>query len=732
MAKTIGFSALIDGGERPACPPRVFHRMVDPPVRANGLRRSDSIDFCVREMFTLWLSGDGDFSTLPISLGWQETLSMPPDWLLATAGTPGELAYREWVGGVAPTRAAWWAFVVGSSDWAVVCGLVAALGVTPAALCAKRLEMLEACRLCLPKGPLARAVNSWISAHLGWPQVLPGVAAVLDGGSCPDCTAALLSIDPRPQSKAVQANAGPIQHLLRKAFPRRCQIRELLRFVSAYWRDNKEVEWFLRCAVFCCLGGFYLHHDASSSPPLAARKALYRVCFHTGPGSLAEWMHAPLDGAALHGMQCTLLVVLQDTVLATVSTTPLQAAVYRGFVDWPAFIGNVHAAATAAQLAFSETGVLHALPNRGARQNASPHPTVLHPIFAPGGDEVPLLTWLRANVARDRSAWDEVIRASGALLPIAAGVPNHRKTGWGRGSQLFDFLGQMRQAGGEACVELEGWAARGFGTHSARHAALAALAASQPRAISLLAVLVEVVCVRARANRSSLPQQTHEKQLAALHLRYDCCPALPPYAGSLVVCLFCCSVKNPTVKNNQGGPRKCTSEALRRQLSSGLGAGGVVYDDDTCRVYCNANTRVDAGYKATSSSGLLRARLCALTPLWVAPVVGYVATIGNDMFTLCCDCACPMKLTKPGKGGGFLTCEACAPQHVIACASCGKGPGCGRPRQPGNWSARSRLVYGGTPTGPGHIGLGPLCGACDRSVASKRRRCFDSTDIICV
>ena len=52
-----------------------------------------------------------------------------------------------------------------------------------------------------------------------------------------------------------------------------------------------------------------------------------------------------------------------------------------------------------------------------------------------------------------------------------------------------------------------------------------------------------------------------------------------------VDCLFCCSVKNPTVKNNQGGPRKCTSEALRRQLSSGLGAGGVVYDDDTCRVW---------------------------------------------------------------------------------------------------------------------------------------------------
>ena len=244
-------------------------------------------------------------------------MPMKPGWLLAAAKTTGELAYREWAEGVAPTQACWWAWVAASSDWAEVCTAVATHGVTPTALCAMRLELLEACRISLSDAPQARVVSSWMSAHLGWPCVTPGVAAVMDGGACPDCTRALMCIDPRSRFSAGHP-IGPVQHLLRKAFPRRCQIRELLRFVSAYWCKYTEVEWFLRCAVFCCLGGFYVHHKPSTAPPLEARQALYDVCFRNGPMSLAAWMCAPEGGNALHGMQCTLLLVLQDAVVATV------------------------------------------------------------------------------------------------------------------------------------------------------------------------------------------------------------------------------------------------------------------------------------------------------------------------------------------------------------------------------------------------------------------------------
>ena len=710
---------------------RLFHRMVDPPVRTNGLRRSDSIDFCVRDILTVGFEGDGAFTRLATRLGWRDSLPMKPGWLLAAAKTTGELAYREWAEGVAPTQACWWAWVAASSDWAEVCTAVATHGVTPTALCAMRLELLEACRISLSDAPQARVVSSWMSAHLGWPCVTPGVAAVMDGGACPDCTRALMCIDPRSRFSAGHP-IGPVQHLLRKAFPRRCQIRELLRFVSAYWCKYTEVEWFLRCAVFCCLGGFYVHHKPSTAPPLEARQALYDVCFRNGPMSLAAWMCAPEGGNALHGMQCTLLLVLQDAVVATVFATPSQARVYHGFVDWAAFLSHVTSATTDAQRVFASTRILHAPAKQGDKRQIGQQPTTASPIFVPLNNEDCLVTWLRTNVVRGQADWDAAIRASGALLSATDVTPNPCKTGWGRNSCLYDFVCRMRRAGGEACVEVEQWARRGFGTHSERHAALTALGTSHPRALAILAVLVEVMRARGIVTLSPLPQLTHEKQLVAVRKRYSSCQVLPAHAGALVVCLFCATVKNPVVQNHVGGPQNAQDTNLRCQLSSGIGAGGVVYDDETCRIYCNAHARVGTGRRQTGTPCLLRTRLCALTPLWVGSVVGQVAAVDRTMFTLCCTCACPMKLSTPQRGGSFLLCEACAPPMVVACVSCGKLPGSGRPRTPANWSTEQRLVYGGTHTGPGNIKLGPLCGPCGRSVASKRRRCFDATHIICV
>lgn len=705
--------------------------MVDPPVRGSGLRRSDSIDFCAREILTLGLGGGDAFWVIATNLGWEGTLPMPPSWVSATARTPGELAYHEWSGGVAPTQAGWWAWVAASSDWAAVCVAVAAYGVSPKALCAMRLEFLEACRISLSGTPQARVMSSWISAHLGWPRVVPCVAAVLDSGACPDCTVALMCIDPRPPFAAVQP-IGPMQHLLRKAFPRRCQIRELLRFVSAYWNNYTEVEWFLRCAVFCSLGGFYRHHNESSVPPLGARQALYDVCFLDGSMSLAAWMRAPGSGSALHSMQCTLLVVLQDAVVSTVYSTPSQAGAYNGFVDWTLFVAHVATATTAAQRVFTETRLLHAPTKRGEKRIRGQQPGSRTTIFAPLGDEGCLAVWLTGNVTRDQVEWDAVIRASGALLPPVGVVPNTRKTGWGRASCLYDFLCKVRRGGGGVCAVLEQWACRGFGTHAARHAALAALGVSHPRALATLAVLVEVMRARCKVALSPLPQSAERKQLAAVRVRYESCPQLPAHAGALVVCLFCANVKNPVVRNHVGGPAGDGCTSSRHQLSSGVGAGGVVYDDETCRVYCNAHTRTGGGRRSTGGASLLRSRLCALTPLWVGSVVGQVATIGGALFTLCCECACPMKLSKPQKGGSFLLCEACAKHEALACVCCGKVPGGGRPRPPHNWSTVARLVYGGEYTGPGNLGLGPLCGPCSRSVESKRRRCFESTHIICV
>ena len=656
---------------------------------------------------------------------------MPSSWVSATARTPGELAYQEWSGGVAATQAGWWAWVVASSDWATVCAAVAAYRVSPKALCAMRLEFLEACRIHLSGTPQARVISSWISAHLGWPRVVPGVAAVLDSGACPDCTVALMCIDPRPPLAAAPPT-GPMQHLLRKAFPRRCQIRELLRFVSAYWSKFPEVEWFLRCAVFCSLGGFYKHHNESSAPPLAARQALYDVCFLDGSMSLAAWMRTPESGSALHSMQCTLLVVLQDAVVSTVHATPLQAAAYHGFVDWPLFIGHVSTAASAAQRVFAETRLLHAPVKRGEKRARGQQPHSQATIFAQLGDEGCLAAWLTTNVIRDEAVWDDVIRASGALLPRQGIVANTRKNGWGRASCLYDFLRKVRRRGGEICVPLERWACHGFGTHAARHDALVVLGQSNPRALPILAVLVEVMRARRKVVISPLSCAVEQKQRAAVRVRYASCEQHPAHAGALVVCLFCAAVKNPVVKNHIGGPAADWVTSSRHQLSSGVGAGGVVYDDETCRIYCNAHTRTGGGRRVSGGASLLRSRLCALTPLWVGSVVGQVATIGDELFVLCCECACPMKLSKPKEGGSFLLCEACAHNPGLVCVCCGKGPGTGRPRAPQNWSTVVRLVYGGKHIGPGNLRLGPLCGPCGRSVECKRRRCFESTHIICV
>ena len=226
------------------------------------------------------------------------------------------------------------------------------------------------------------------------------------------------------------------------------------------------------------------------------------------------------------------------------------------------------------------------------------------------------------NVTRDQVEWDAVIRASGALLPPLGIVANTRKNGWGRASCLYDSLCKVRRGGGEVCAVLERWACHGFGTHAARHHALAVLGQSNPRALAILAVLVEVMRARRKVVISPLSCAVEQKQRAAVRVRYASCGQLPAHAGALVVCLFCAAVGNPVVRNHVGGPAVDWGTSSRHQLSPGVGAGGVVYDDETCRVYCNAHTRTGGGRRVTGGASLLRSRLCALTPLWVGSVVG--------------------------------------------------------------------------------------------------------------
>ena len=696
----------------------------------DGVRRSDSIEFCVREILEVGFSKGGKLRAAVVRAGWHLRFPAETRWGRGYTESAEEEAYAQWVSGEVVARrrggSAWWAWVAACGDWEQVCRVACALGWGELEFHTSRLSCLEHCRLLLVETPQARVLNSWISAHIGWPHVRPMLCTIMDGGAAPDPTSELLMVEIKPP------RCSALGHLLRKAFPKRCQIRELLRFVSQYWHEDIEIEWYIRCATFCSLGGFYRHHNMAGVPNIESRRALYSLCFGSGPGSLESWMSLDSKTGELHDIQCTLLLVLQDNAISTMGALPSHTFTSCDAIGWSAFIELVSSAIATAHANFDKHRVLHC-GKGGARGDNRRIIIGFGNMFFCPNDEDELHCWIKNHTAagNTHTDWRRSVEQCGVLSTAGARIyPDRGYSGWGERSRMWHFLTRVSVATGIKYPHVEGWLKRGFGNAQHRHDALRPIARAHPEEFAQFCVMLVAFRARQEIIWYTLPKRIMEQQHRAIVNRFSSCPILPSYAGSVALCLYCGSVKNPAAMCFKGRARTPAEGRTRGYKAPGNGAGAIVFDDDDSCLRCNAATRPNPVGKENGSDKKITTALCRSSRILHIGLIGRLVNFRGSCYLLCTVCGCLVNLTRLEEGGNYTVCEFCSLPRPRICEICGRP--CPRPygSPPENWSGRDYIVYGGR--GAGELSRGKICASCTRSLDTKRRRRFKGTDIVCV
>lgn len=115
----------------------------------------------------------------------------------------------------------------------------------------------------------------------------PATENVLHEGNLPDVVSMQLECSFWNENKS---KMPPIVHLMCKALPQRCQIRNLREIISNYCKTDDLVHEFMRAALLCSLLGMYSH--CKCRPGWKARQQLIRRFIYAKPNrmQLQEWL----------------------------------------------------------------------------------------------------------------------------------------------------------------------------------------------------------------------------------------------------------------------------------------------------------------------------------------------------------------------------------------------------------------------------------------------------------
>ena len=114
-----------------------------------------------------------------------------------------------------------------------------------------------------------------------------------------------------------------LTHLLNKCLPKRCQIRELTRFLSEYCLSDSTVRCLFKRMVFCSFCGMYAH--CTTTPPFGIVVSLCTTLLFQDSDALdiAHWIKATgCCNKGDNGNQLVCLHVLREYLCVCVSTQP--------------------------------------------------------------------------------------------------------------------------------------------------------------------------------------------------------------------------------------------------------------------------------------------------------------------------------------------------------------------------------------------------------------------------
>ena len=172
-------------------------------------------------------------------------------------------------------------------------------------------------------------------------HVHPHVDMCISTNLLPDPKKYLLQL-PLFQSSQMKSPIGgakcKLTHLLNKCLPKRCQIRELTRFLSEYCISDKTVSCFFARMMFCSFCGIYAH--CTDVPPFGIVISLCATLIYKEVHTLdmTHWIKG--TGSCRNGQnnnQLVCLHVIREYICVCVSTQPTLRAKLCSHFNWGAF-----------------------------------------------------------------------------------------------------------------------------------------------------------------------------------------------------------------------------------------------------------------------------------------------------------------------------------------------------------------------------------------------------------
>jgi len=394
----------------------------------------------------------------------------------------------------------------------------------------------------------------------------PRTTTTLHEGELPDIVAMQLHCSFWNENKTKMA---PIVHLMCKALPQRCQIRNLREIISNYCRENTLVHEFMRSALLCSLLGMYSHSKKRLS--WDTRKQLIRRFIYEKPNrmQMQEWLFTMYQHLLFYIIKefltfsMRLIPALYDELCTTYKWHTFETTVHQAMDAVRATVeGNVQRTSsiqewlaqiesTLLQVNKQQLGNLYRPQRQTFTQNVlylcermdeAQHRVNPHMEFPVQYRD--LLRHMAKRVPRGRVhiEWLRFFRVNQSSVDSLINMQEHYHQNTYR-SDLRKLLQASSRYDFEAIREL-------FYAFEHTHHSIRVF---------------------------NMPQHYYEKQIVALRRRYsvpDDAP-LPPHVGRVYACLSCNTFKGFLVKNEG----KC----------SNLFANGhhkIIVDDETLKCYC--------------------------------------------------------------------------------------------------------------------------------------------------
>ena len=162
---------------------------------------------------------------------------------------------------------------------------------------------------------------------------MPKTENVLHEGLLPDIISLQLKCSFWNENKP---KMQPIVHLMCKALPQRCQIRNLREIISNYCQTDDLVHEFMRCALLCSVLGMYKHCDVRLS--WKARKKIIRRFIYQKPNrmQLQEWLFTMY--------QHLLFYIIKEFLTFSMKLIPALYDELRNTYKWGTFENTVQTA----------------------------------------------------------------------------------------------------------------------------------------------------------------------------------------------------------------------------------------------------------------------------------------------------------------------------------------------------------------------------------------------------